>query len=99
MVAGAFAGWLTVYAGGSLWTGVLVRGARRRAFRPAACLVGGLALSQHVAGLGITHAGDGAVVLRLSRELPKGQHAARPDAVPRRWTGCRLPRCSTRRRR
>ena len=50
MVAGAFTGWLTVYQGGSLWTGVLV-----------AALVGGLLgwlhgwltvvlnLSQHVA--------------------------------------------------
>ena len=55
MVAGAFAGWLTAYAGWGLWPGVLV-----------AMLVGALfgwlhgfltvslALSQHVAGLGIT---------------------------------------------
>lgn len=55
MVAGAFAGWLAVYQGLSLWAGVGV-----------AALVGGLfgllhalltvalALSQHVAGLGIT---------------------------------------------
>ncbi|QPF75974.1 ABC transporter permease [Roseateles sp. DAIF2] len=55
MVAGAFAGWLTVYQGGGLWTGVAV-----------AALVGALlgllhgwltvslSLSQHVSGLGIT---------------------------------------------
>ncbi len=55
MVAGAFAGWFTVYSGGSLWEGVLI-----------ACLVGmmfgalhgfltvPLGLSQHVTGLGIT---------------------------------------------
>lgn len=55
MVAGAFAGWLTVHAGGNLWAGVFV-----------AALVGAglgllhglltvtLSLSQHVAGLGIT---------------------------------------------
>lgn len=55
MVAGAFAGWLAVYQGLSLWAGVGV-----------AAMVGGLfgllhalltvvlALSQHVAGLGIT---------------------------------------------
>jgi simple sugar transport system permease protein len=55
MVAGAFAGWVTVYQGGGLWTGVLV-----------AALVGALlgllhgwltvvlSLSQHVSGLGIT---------------------------------------------
>jgi simple sugar transport system permease protein len=54
-VAGAFAGWLTVYLGGGLWSGVAV-----------AALVGlllgllhglltvVLSLSQHVAGLGIT---------------------------------------------
>ena len=53
MVAGAFAGWLTVYQGGGLWVGV-------------AALVGALfgllhgfltvtlSLSQHVSGLGIT---------------------------------------------
>jgi simple sugar transport system permease protein len=55
MVAGAFAGWFTVHAGGGLWTGVLV------AALVGACfgLVHGiltvpLALSQHVAGLGVT---------------------------------------------
>ncbi len=55
MVAGAFAGWFTVYQGGGLWAGVIV-----------AALVGALfgllhgfltvtlSLSQHVSGLGIT---------------------------------------------
>ena len=55
MVAGAFAGWFTVYQGGGLWVGVAV-----------AALVGALfgllhgfltvtlSLSQHVSGLGIT---------------------------------------------
>ncbi len=55
MVAGAFAGWLTVYAGGSLWTGVLVAALVGGAFGLLhAWLTVGLALSQHVAGLGIT---------------------------------------------
>jgi len=55
MVAGAFAGWLAVYQGASLWTGVAVA-----ALAGAACgalhafLTVSLALSQHVAGLGIT---------------------------------------------
>ena len=55
MVAGAFTGWLTVYAGHGLWTGVLVA-----ALTGAICgllhawLTVGLALSQHVSGLGIT---------------------------------------------
>ena len=55
MVAGAFAGWLAVHAGASLWTGVAVAAL-------AGALLGllhagltvGLALSQHVSGLGIT---------------------------------------------
>ena len=55
MVAGAFTGWLTVYAGHGLWTGVLVA-----ALTGALCgllhawLTVGLALSQHVSGLGLT---------------------------------------------
>ncbi|TWG99916.1 simple sugar transport system permease protein [Mesorhizobium sp. J18] len=55
MAAGAFAGWVTVYAGGNLWTGVII-----------AALVGAMfgllhgtltvpfGLSQHVVGIGIT---------------------------------------------
>ena len=55
MVAGAFAGWLTVYAGGSLWLGVLVAALTGAAFGLLhAWLTVGLALSQHVSGLGIT---------------------------------------------
>ena len=55
MVAGAFAGWLAVYAGASLWTGVLVAAGCGAAFGLLhAWLTVGLALSQHVAGLGIT---------------------------------------------
>ncbi|MDB6000059.1 MAG: putative transporter permease [Rhizobacter sp.] len=55
MVAGAFAGWLTVYQGGGLWTGVLVAALTGAVFG----LLHGwltviLSLSQHVAGLGIT---------------------------------------------
>lgn len=55
MVAGAFTGWLTVYAGHGLWTGVLVAaliGAVLGSLH--AWLTVGLALSQHVSGLGIT---------------------------------------------
>ncbi len=55
MVAGAFVGWLAVFQGADLWTGVLAAAA-------AGALLGllhagltvGLALSQHVSGLGIT---------------------------------------------
>ena len=55
MVAGAFAGWLTVYAGSSLWTGVLVAAAVGALLGLLhAFLTVTLALSQHVAGLGLT---------------------------------------------
>ncbi len=55
MVAGALAGWLTVYAGGSLWAGVAAAACAGLAFGLLhGLLTVGLALSQHVAGLGIT---------------------------------------------
>jgi ABC-type uncharacterized transport system permease subunit len=55
MVAGAFTGWLAVYAGAPLWIGVLVAaltGALLGLLH--AFLTVGMALSQHVSGLGIT---------------------------------------------
>jgi ABC-type uncharacterized transport system permease subunit len=55
MTAGAFAGWLTVYAGGDLWLGVLVAALVGAAFGLLhALLVVPLGLSQHVTGIGIT---------------------------------------------
>jgi simple sugar transport system permease protein len=55
MVAGAFAGWFTVYSGGDLWTGVLVAAAVGAAFGLLhGVLTVPLGLSQHVSGLGIT---------------------------------------------
>jgi len=55
MVAGAFAGWLAVYGGFGLWGGVLVAAATGAVFGLLhAGLTVGLALSQHVSGLGIT---------------------------------------------
>lgn len=55
MVAGAFTGWLAVHGGAPLWAGVLVAaltGALLGLLH--AFLTVGLALSQHVSGLGIT---------------------------------------------
>lgn len=55
MVAGAFTGWLAVYLGAGLWTGVAVAaltGALIGALHGVLTVT--LALSQHVAGLGIT---------------------------------------------
>ena len=55
MVAGAFAGWLAVHAGASLWAGVAVAAVSGAVFGLLhAFLTVGLALSQHVSGLGIT---------------------------------------------
>lgn len=55
MVAGAFSGWLAVHAGLPLWAGVAVAAATGALFGLLhAGLTVGLALSQHVAGLGIT---------------------------------------------
>jgi len=55
MVAGAFTGWLAVHTGAGLWAGVLVAAATGGAFGLLhGVLTVPLALSQHVAGLGIT---------------------------------------------
>ncbi len=55
MVAGAFTGWLTVYQGWPLWAGVAVAALTGLVLGLLhALLTVGLALSQHVAGLGIT---------------------------------------------
>lgn len=55
MVAGAFTGWLTVYGGAPLWLGVLVAALTGAVLGLLhALLTVGLALSQHVSGLGLT---------------------------------------------
>jgi ABC-type uncharacterized transport system permease subunit len=55
LVAGAFTGWLAVYHGLPLWGGVAVAAAVGAVFGLLhALLTVGLALSQHVTGLGIT---------------------------------------------
>ncbi len=55
MVAGAFTGWLAVYLGAGLWTGVAVAALTGLLFGLLhGLLTVGLSLSQHVAGLGIT---------------------------------------------
>ena len=55
MVVGAFAGWMTVYAGGGLWMGVGVAMAAGMLFGSLhGTLTVPFGLSQHVVGLGIT---------------------------------------------
>ena len=73
MVAGAFAGWLAVYRGRAA-VGRRRRWRRSPARRSACCtrlLTVGLALSQHVSGLGHHAARDRAELLRLPRELSR----------------------------
>jgi len=55
MTFGAMIGWLTVYRGGDLWLGLLAAALGGAAFGLLhAVLTVPLALSQHVAGLGVT---------------------------------------------
>lgn len=55
MTVGAFAGWVTVYAGGDLWTGVAIAAIAGMAFGLLhAFLTVPMGLSQHVTGIGIT---------------------------------------------
>lgn len=55
MVAGAFAGWFTVYSGGDLWAGVFVAALTGAAFGLLhSTLTVPLGLSQHVVGIGVT---------------------------------------------
>lgn len=55
MTVGAMVGWMTVYQGGDLWTGVLMAAIFGMLFGLLhGILTGPFALSQHVTGLGIT---------------------------------------------
>lgn len=55
MAVGAFAGWMTVYSGGDLWTGVAVAALAGALFGLIhGTLTVPLGLSQHVVGIGIT---------------------------------------------
>jgi ABC-type uncharacterized transport system permease subunit len=55
MTAGAFAGWITVYAGGDLWLGVCVAALTGIMFGAVhGFLTVPLGLSQHVTGIGVT---------------------------------------------
>ena len=100
MVAGAFTGWLTVYQGGRLWTGVAVAaatGALLGLLR--GWLTVTLALSQHVTGLGITLFGRQPRQLRLPGELSQSGQPADHHAVCRHGLAAGYPGARTRRRR
>jgi simple sugar transport system permease protein len=72
MVAGAFAGWLTVHQGASLWGGVAVAALVGMGFGALhAWLTVGLALSQHVAGIGVTMLGTSLASYAYRVSFPK----------------------------
>jgi len=88
MTLGAMVGWLTVYQGGSLWTGLLAAAAAGAAFGLLhAVLTVPLGLSQHVTGLGITLFSSSLTyfVFRLSvpvSSTPPTIEPFRPLAIP-----------------
>ena len=72
MVAGAFAGWMTVYSGGGLWTGVMVAMAAGMLFGLVhATLTVPFGLSQHVVGLGVTLLATSATYFAYRLALPR----------------------------
>jgi len=72
MVFGAFAGWITVYAGGGLWAGVVVAFVAGMAFGLLhAVLTVPFGLSQHVAGLGITMLATASAYFAYRLALPE----------------------------
>ncbi len=95
MTMGAMTGWLTVYMGGDLWTGLVVAalcGAVLGLLH--ATLTVPLGLSQHVSGLGITLFASALVLLPLPPDRGGRQPAADDRAVPppRRSGPVRHPR-------
>jgi simple sugar transport system permease protein len=72
MVIGAFAGWMTVYQGGGLWTGVLVAMLAGMGFGLLhAVLTVPFGLSQHVVGLGVTLLATSASYFAYRLALPE----------------------------
>ena len=93
MVAGAFTGWLAVYHGAGLWTGVLVAALTGAAFGLLHALLT-VPLGAVAARLGPRHHAvrDQPGVLRLPRELP-ARSTAPPTIQPFAddGAGCRMP--------
>jgi general nucleoside transport system permease protein len=87
MVFGAFAGWLTVYAGGALWMGVLAAALAGATFGLLhSLLVVRLPLSQHVAGLGITLLATSLAYYAYRLTFPKVDSPPKIDAFqPMNW--------------
>ena len=99
MTLGAMVGWLAVYQGADLWTGVLLAALAGMAMGLLlGLLTVPLGLSQHVTGIGITLLAYQHGLLRLPRAAAQRQHAAdrssrsRPSPEP----GSPTCRCSAR---
>lgn len=72
MVVGAFAGWMTVYSGGGLWTGVVVAMLAGMLFGLLhGTLTVPFGLSQHVVGLGITLLATASAYFAYRLALPR----------------------------
>ncbi len=83
MTFGAMIGWLAVYHGADLWTGLLVAALRGTVFGLLhAALTVTLGLSQHVSGLGVTLFASSFSYYRLPPDRAGGRHAADDRAVP-----------------
>ena len=81
MVAGAFAGWMTVYSGGGLWTGVMVAMMAGMLFGLVhATLTVPFGLSQHVVGLGVTLLATSATYFAYRLALPRVNTPPRIEA-------------------
>lgn len=81
MVAGAFAGWMTVYSGGGLWTGVIVAMMAGMLFGLVhATLTVPFGLSQHVVGLGVTLLATSATYFAYRLALPRVNTPPRIEA-------------------
>ena len=90
MTFGAFVGWLAVYEGAGLWTGVAVAAAAGAVLGLLhAMLTVPLGLSQHVSGLGVTMFGTSLTYFAYRVTFPT---VTTPPTIrrSRRWTGCRF---------
>lgn len=81
MVAGAFAGWMAVYSGTGLWTGVLIALCVGMAFGLLhGILTVPFGLSQHVVGLGVTMLATAATYFTYRLALPRVTEPPRIEA-------------------
>ncbi|WP_424969181.1 ABC transporter permease [Dinoroseobacter sp. S76] len=81
MVAGAFAGWMAVYSGTDLWTGVAIAAMAGMLFGLVhATLTVPFGLSQHVVGLGVTLLATSATYFAYRVALPEVSSPPRIEA-------------------